>query len=658
MAASSVVISINIRLYERTRKIGASNNSMFLKKTHNLNNLGSVDMQSGIIFALDIGTRSIKGIVAEQVGEKLKIKAQYKLEHQSRSMYDGQIHDIPKVAAAVVQVKTQLEKKTGDKLDKVAIAAAGRSLKTVLCRVDQDIDNTVEIDANLVRSLEMSGLQKSYKLLEAEQTGNAKFYCVGHSVVTYYLNDYVIANLIGHRGESIGADILATFLPDSVVNSLYAVLERSGLEPVSLTLEPIAAIDVAIPEDIRMLNLALVDIGAGTSDIAITSGGAITAYGMVPMAGDEITEAIVDKLLVDFNTAEEIKRQLVTGKDVVYKDILGIENKISSRELAGIVEKELEALADKITDEIRRLNGDRSPKTVFCIGGGSQLPLLDEKIAERLQLPKQRVAVRDRSVLANIVTPKRDVIGGPEGVTVLGIASIALKQIGHDFISVTVNGSECKLFNFQKLTVANVLGQVNYNPRDLIALNGKNLSFYLNGALRQVYGELGRPAQITVNDQPAHLQTKINDGDCIEVVKAVPGKDAELTLKELAKSYGVGYQDILVNGHTAEEDYLINNGDVLEIKSRAECEAKPPKKVKPPSNDQAVTVTVNGERVKLHGVKKPVFVDVFNYIDFNINEAKGKVVLKVNGQEVGYVHPLQEGDELEIYWQEEDKRMK
>ena len=79
----------------------------------------------------------------------------------------------------------------------------------------------------------------------------------------------------------------------------------------ALTLEPIAAINVLIPPSMRRLNVALVDIGAGTSDIAITDSGTVIAYGMVPIAGDEVTEAISDQYLLDFPMAEKAKRELI-----------------------------------------------------------------------------------------------------------------------------------------------------------------------------------------------------------------------------------------------------------------------------------------------------------------------------------------------------------
>jgi len=79
-------------------------------------------------------------------------------------------------------------------------------------------------------------------------------------------------SLIHHRGSEIGAEVIATFLPRSVVDSLYSVLKNCGLIMKTLTLEPIAALNVVIPPNMRNLNLALVDIGAGTSDIALVAG--------------------------------------------------------------------------------------------------------------------------------------------------------------------------------------------------------------------------------------------------------------------------------------------------------------------------------------------------------------------------------------------------
>ena len=132
--------------------------------------------------------------------------------------------------------------------------------------------------------------------------------------------------MIDHRGKTAKVDIIATFLPGEVVESLNDATGRAGLRVASLTLEPIAAMNAVIPQELRLLNLALVDIGAGTSDIAVSNDGCVTAYEMVTVAGDEITEAIAKQLLVDFDAAEDIKLKLSEPvTEIVYENILGFE---------------------------------------------------------------------------------------------------------------------------------------------------------------------------------------------------------------------------------------------------------------------------------------------------------------------------------------------
>ncbi|SDH72946.1 cell division FtsA domain-containing protein [Alteribacillus bidgolensis] len=83
----------------------------------------------------------------------------------------------------------------------------------------------------------------------------------------------------------------------------------------------------------RRLNIALVDIGAGTSDIAITDLGTVTAYGMVPVAGVEVTESLSDHFLLDFPDAEIVKKELTTEKEINIIDILGMETTNSYEEV-------------------------------------------------------------------------------------------------------------------------------------------------------------------------------------------------------------------------------------------------------------------------------------------------------------------------------------
>ena len=98
----------------------------------------------------------------------------------------------------------------------------------------------------------------------------------------------------------------------------------------------------------RHLNLVLVDIGAGTSDVAITKNGSVIAYGMVPQAGDEITEAISQRFLLDFNVAEHIKREAADGNEVEFDDILGMHYKLKPKDIIEPILPNIEKLAEAI----------------------------------------------------------------------------------------------------------------------------------------------------------------------------------------------------------------------------------------------------------------------------------------------------------------------
>jgi len=465
-----------------------------------------------------------------------------------------------------------------------------------------------------------------------------------------------------------------------------------NLEPVHLTLEPIAAIDAAIPPSIRLLNLALVDIGAGTSDIAVTKEGSITGYGMVPMAGDEITEPIVENLLVEFHEAEKIKRQLCTAGEITYTDILGATGTVTRDEVLRFINPVLDELADAISANILELNGGVPPKSVFCIGGGSQVPTLTQKLAKRLQLDDRRVVIRDRGSLRNLNCVDNN-LSGPDGVTVVGIATVALTRLGYEFMKVTINGSEYKFFNTQNMNVSQALGLAKFNPRQLICQNGANLKFWLNGKEKIVYGQLGQPARILVNNREANLQTPVRDGDEILVIKAVDGRDASATVAdflpqktewqfklngktvvwkvrcivngekaeattplrsgdklditaqptvgEIARLHGIDTTacTILVNGRKAQPGDVVAEGDVLETRAEKGPEAP------------VIHLTVNGKRVSLPG-SKALLVDVFNYIAVDTTKPKGTLVMKLNGAPAQFTDPIRDGDQVEIYWQE------
>ena len=183
--------------------------------------------------------------------------------------------------------------------------------------------------------------------------------------------------------------MVATFLPSEVVDSLYAVMQKAGLEVASMTLEPIAALNAAIPADLRLLNLALVDIGAGTSDIAVCRDGSVVGYTMATVAGDEITEALMRACLLDFPTAEAMKLELGRSKSVSFTDILGLEQTLPAEELFSLLDGPIQALADEIAQRICQVNG--GPPLPGRRRGSA--PTLCARVAAALGIDSKRAAL-------------------------------------------------------------------------------------------------------------------------------------------------------------------------------------------------------------------------------------------------------------------------
>jgi cell division ATPase FtsA len=254
-----------------------------------------------------------------------------------------------------------------------------------------------------IYNLDSKAVEQAYQIfLDSNKDSALKFYLVGYSVLHYYLNDYQIANLEGHNAGKLRVDLIATFLPDDVVDGLYKACERAELAVANLTLEPIAAIMVAIPEKFRLLNLALIDVGAGTSDICVTKEGTITAYGMIPVAGDHLTEKIAQHCLVDFNTADRIKVDAQFMDKVTYTDIMGLEKTITEREVNDTLRPLVTSMAADVTAEIRRLNGDQPVSAVFIVGGGGCVQGYTTEIAKDMGIPEERVALRGSEVMNDL----------------------------------------------------------------------------------------------------------------------------------------------------------------------------------------------------------------------------------------------------------------
>jgi len=528
-----------------------------------------------MVFGLDIGTRSIVGTVGYKKGNQFVVVAQCNKEHETRAMLDGQIHDIGKVAETILDVKKRLEAKIGGSLHRVCIAAAGRVLKTMQTHSVMNLDEERTVTKEDIYALNSLAIEEAYRQFLDENKTDLKFFCVGSSVVRYYLNDFAMSNLENHKAKEIAVDMIATFLPEDVVDGLYKAVELAGLEVANMTLEPIAAIQLAIPEKFRLLNIALVDVGAGTSDISITKEGTIIAFGMIPTAGDSLTELIANHCMVDFNSAEQIKRKAGVMDVIEYEDIMGIRMSITKDEILNLLSLNVEEMATLASDKIKELNGGKSVGAVFVVGGGGMIPGYTETLASKLGLAKERVALRGKEVMQDIVFENTDLMIDSLLVTPIGIC-LNFYEESNNFVFVRFNDDKIKLYNNGSLTVMDAALQTDFTSNGFFPKSGKALDFTVNGKARMARGEMGEPAIILVNGSLANLNSPIKEGDEISVTESTAGEPAHLIISELPDYKSIIKVNISgtlvempkfasVNGQLQSEYYEIQSGDNIEI---------------------------------------------------------------------------------------------
>lgn len=524
------------------------------------------------IFALDIGTRSIIGMVGTVEDGKVNIIAIEKEEHTERAMIDGQIENIERVSSLAGKVKRRLEEKLGFRLERVCVAAAGRALRTKRADFEMTLPGTQLIDDEMISRLEAGAISRAEELFDAEnaaENDSRRFYLVGYTVCQYYLDQYMISSLKDHRGKTIKADLIATFLPSEVVESLYTTMNKTDLDVVSITLEPIAAINAAIPESLRLLNLVMVDIGAGTSDIAVCTGGSVIGYTMATVAGDEITEMLMKEYLVDFQTAEEIKAQIALRQEVSFTDILGFEHTVSQEALLQCIQNASEILCKEIAEKVLEVNGN-APSALFLAGGGSKLAGLKEGLTAALQMDANRIAIAGNNFRANAYSDEYD-LNNPEYATPLGIVISSGLNLINDSFRVTLNGKPAKLFRSGSFTALNLLMMNGYNFQDILGQTGLSLVITVNGKRKIFYGKAAQPASLFINKKEGKLSDVIHAGDYIDFTPASPGVSASVRLGELDGASEAG--EITINGEPASLDTALRNGDIIRIRKPGEKEA-------------------------------------------------------------------------------------
>ncbi len=330
---------------------------------------------SEIIVSLDIGTTKIACIVGQQ-DEFGKIKVLGYGRTDSIGVKRGVVSNIENTVQSIKTAIKEAEQKSGVEINYVNVGIAGQHIKSLQHR------------GSIIRENNDDEITK-----EEINTLNSNMYNLnmspGEEIIDVIPQEYIIdeeqgiREPIGMLGNSLEANFHIIVGQTTAAKNIYKCVKKAGLEVVNLILEPIASAEAVLGEDEKEAGVVLVDIGGGTTDIAIFQDGIIRHTAVIPFGGDVITEDIKEGCTIIRKHAEDLKVKFGSAlasenKEEEIVAIPGLRGRppkeITLKNLASIIQARMEEIIEHIYFEIK--NSGYEKKLIAGIvltGGGSQL---------------------------------------------------------------------------------------------------------------------------------------------------------------------------------------------------------------------------------------------------------------------------------------------
>jgi cell division protein FtsA len=379
--------------------------------------------------ALDVGTEFAKALVFDIDPEGHGTVRGVGRKRQGLShMQSGTVADIAAVVDNCAVALQEAEEMAGFRPTQVVIGIAGDLVKGFTTVVDQqrarsDVPIT---DAELGRLIE--GVQRQ-AMREAErsvtwETGlpNVDVRLVHAAIVGASIDGYALTNPVGFQGRHVKIGIFNAFAPLVHLGALQTVASQLDLELLEIVAEPYAVARVLGSDQVRQAGALFVDVGGGTTDVALVRQGGIEGTRMFALGGRAFTKSLADRLDLPFPRAEAAKVDYARGLAVDRHD-----------EIATIVGEDVEVWAAGVELVMEELGGgDLLPGRIYLCGGGSRLPEIAEALrAERFwkrlsfSRPPEVVVMAPDQVEA--ITDATDLLVDQQDVTPLGLAYQAIE---------------------------------------------------------------------------------------------------------------------------------------------------------------------------------------------------------------------------------------
>ncbi|UYF98520.1 MULTISPECIES: cell division protein FtsA [unclassified Halomonas] len=379
---------------------------------------------SNMVVGLDIGTSKVVAIVGQPTDDG-GIEIAGIGSHPSRGMKRGVVINIESTVQSIQRAVEEAELMAGCDIHSVYVGVAGSHISSM------NSDGVVAIKEREVTPSDIDRVIDSAR---------ARAISEGQRVLHVLPQEFSIdaqggiREPLGMSGVRLEAQVHLVTAALNAVQNIEKCVRRCGLEVDAIILEQLASSMAVLTEDERELGVCMVDIGGGTTDMAIFSEGAIRHTAVIPIAGDQVTNDIAMALRTPTQHAEEIKvkyacalTQLAASDEMIKVPSVGdrASRDLSRQALAEVVEPRYEELFTLVRDELRRSGyEDMVAAGVVLTGGTSRMEGVSELAEEIFHMPVRIACPQNVRGLA-------DVVRNPIYATGVGLLHYALQESRH-----------------------------------------------------------------------------------------------------------------------------------------------------------------------------------------------------------------------------------
>jgi len=333
------------------------------------------------IVALDVGTEYVKVLVCSVGGGEAEIIGVSKVKQELTAMQSGAVADITAVVEACDKALTEAEQQSGVDVREAVIGIAGELVKgkttTVKYRRATPKDPmTIEEIEEIVSKAQASAYEQARSQLALE-SGNKHIdvRLVNSALVGIEVDGYHVTNPVGFQGGNVAVQLYTAFAPMIHIGALERIAEELDLELIALAAEPFAvARSVVGNEHANNFSAVLIDVGGGTTDIAVVHEGGVEGTEMFGIGGRAFTRSIANELEVEFKDAEALKLRFNEVK---------VDSSKSKRMLTA-VEKTLDVWLSGVELALEEFDGlEHLPHRVLLCGGGASLNQVISTLSEK-----------------------------------------------------------------------------------------------------------------------------------------------------------------------------------------------------------------------------------------------------------------------------------